>query len=45
MGDDLGGWCGAGEALTRVENLHRGVGVRMLFIDDLSADLLRQNLP
>lgn len=45
MGDDLGEWCGAEEALTWVENLHSGVGVRMLFMDHLSADLLCKNLP
>ena len=44
-GDDLGEQCGAEEALTWVENLHSGVGVRMLFMDHLSADLLSKNLP
>lgn len=37
--------CAAEEALTWVENLHGGVGVRMLFMDHLSADLLREDLP
>lgn len=44
-GDDLGDQCGAEEALTRVENLHSGVRVRMLFMDHLSADLLCEDLP
>lgn len=45
QGDDLGEECGAEEALTWVENLHSGVGVWMLFMDHLSADLLCKNLP
>lgn len=36
---------GAEERLTWVENLHGGVGVRMLFMDHLSADLLCEDLP
>lgn len=36
---------GAEEVLTWVENLHGGVGVRMLFMDHLSADLLCEDLP
>lgn len=44
-GGDLGEECGAEEALTWVEDLHSGVGVWMLFMDHLSADLLRKNLP
>lgn len=43
--DDLGEKCGTEEALTWVEDLHGGVGVWMLFMDHLSADLLRKNLP
>lgn len=42
---DLGEEGGAEEALTWVEDLHGGVGVWMLFMDHLSADLLRKNLP
>lgn len=42
---DLGQEGGAEEALTWVEDLHGGVGVWMLFMDHLSADLLRKNLP
>lgn len=42
---DLGEEGGAEEALTWVEDLHSGVGVWMLFMDHLSADLLRKNLP
>lgn len=42
---DLGEEGGAQEALTGVEDLHGGVGVWMLFMDHLSADLLRKNLP
>lgn len=42
---DLREECGAQEALTWVENLHSGVGVWVLFMDHLSADLLRKNLP
>lgn len=38
---DLGGEGGAEQALTWVEDLHGGVGVWMLFMDHLSADLLR----
>lgn len=41
---DLGEEGGAEEALTWVEDLHGGVGVWMLFMDHLSADLLRKNL-
>lgn len=36
---------GAEEVLTWVQNLHGGVGVRMLFMDHLSADLLCEDLP
>lgn len=36
---------GAEEVLTWVENLHGGVGVRILFMDHLSADLLCEDLP
>lgn len=43
-GRDLGGECGTEEALTWVENLHGGVGVRMLFMDHLSAYLLCKDL-
>ena len=41
---DLREECGAEEALTWVENLHSGIGVWMLFMDHLSADLLSKNL-
>lgn len=33
------------EVLTRVENPHCGVRIRMLFMDHLSADLLCKDLP
>lgn len=42
---DLEGQRGVEELLTWVENLHGGVGVRMLFMDHLSADLLCEDLP
>lgn len=41
------GWGGSsdsGLALTWVDDLHSGVGFRMLFMDDLCADLLGEDL-